>query len=145
MSSFWSSFFHQQNSRIKKLIDMDALLLSRLQVIVLDMQRDAKGFSLFTLPQVRLELRLKYTPFSLLHFTSFMIISSWSYFFAFKYFAALSFGTCTKVILMRGFFKAILRFASMAMYLVLRRAKFVKVMNEHMSSQFWVQQFVLLL
>lgn len=35
---------------------MDALFLSRLEVIVLDMQRDAKGYSLFTLPQVRLEL-----------------------------------------------------------------------------------------
>lgn len=42
-------------SRIKKLLDMDALLLSRLQVIVLDMQRDAKGYSLLTLPQVSTE------------------------------------------------------------------------------------------
>ncbi|KAJ6821305.1 protein CMSS1 [Iris pallida] len=39
-------------SRIKKLIDIDALSLSRLAVIVLDMHRDAKGYSLFTLPQV---------------------------------------------------------------------------------------------
>lgn len=42
-------------SRIKKLIDMDALLLSRLEVIVVDMQRDAKGYSLFNLPQVSTE------------------------------------------------------------------------------------------
>ncbi|CAA6667941.1 unnamed protein product [Spirodela intermedia] len=40
-------------SRIKKLMDMESLGLSRLSVIVLDMHRDAKGFSLFTLPQVR--------------------------------------------------------------------------------------------
>ncbi|XP_058093499.1 uncharacterized protein LOC131239687 [Magnolia sinica] len=39
-------------SRIKKLIDMDALGLSRLAVVVLDMHTDAKGYSLFTLPQV---------------------------------------------------------------------------------------------
>ncbi|XP_072953426.1 uncharacterized protein [Typha angustifolia] len=42
-------------SRIKKLIDMEALSLSCLQVVVLDMQKDAKAFSLFTLPQVRTE------------------------------------------------------------------------------------------
>ncbi|KAK9288880.1 hypothetical protein L1049_017346 [Liquidambar formosana] len=40
-------------SRIKKLIDMEALGISRLDVIVLDMQTDVKGYSLFTLPQVR--------------------------------------------------------------------------------------------
>ncbi|KAI3459717.1 hypothetical protein Pfo_016380 [Paulownia fortunei] len=40
-------------SRIKKLIDMEALGLSRLALIVLDMQKDVKGYSLFTLPQVR--------------------------------------------------------------------------------------------
>ncbi|KAI8005231.1 Protein CMSS1 [Camellia lanceoleosa] len=40
-------------SRIKKLIDMEALGLTRLAVIVLDMQTDVKGYSLFTLPQVR--------------------------------------------------------------------------------------------
>ncbi|KAJ4723030.1 Protein CMSS1 [Melia azedarach] len=40
-------------SRIKKLIDIEALGLSRLEVIVLDMQTDVKGYSLFTLPQVR--------------------------------------------------------------------------------------------
>ncbi|TVU13773.1 hypothetical protein EJB05_37199, partial [Eragrostis curvula] len=39
-------------SRIKKLIDMEALSLSRLKLVVLDMQRDAKSFTLFTLPQV---------------------------------------------------------------------------------------------
>ncbi|KAF9611086.1 hypothetical protein IFM89_026970 [Coptis chinensis] len=38
--------------RIKKLIDMDALGLSRLSVIVMDMHTDAKGYSLLTLPQV---------------------------------------------------------------------------------------------
>lgn len=40
-------------SRIKKLIDMEALGLSRLQVIVLDMHTDVKGYSLFSLPQIR--------------------------------------------------------------------------------------------
>ncbi|KAL1191145.1 hypothetical protein V5N11_014211 [Cardamine amara subsp. amara] len=43
-------------SRIKKLIDIEALGLSRLDMIVLDMHTDVKGFSLFTLPQVRDEL-----------------------------------------------------------------------------------------
>ncbi|KAF9597615.1 hypothetical protein IFM89_020094 [Coptis chinensis] len=38
--------------RIKKLIDMDALGLSRLSVIVMDMHTDAKGYLLLTLPQV---------------------------------------------------------------------------------------------
>ncbi|XP_010909297.2 uncharacterized protein [Elaeis guineensis] len=42
-------------SRIKKLIDMDALSLSRLAVVVLDMRRDVKGYSLLTLPQVSAE------------------------------------------------------------------------------------------
>ncbi|GAV58954.1 hypothetical protein CFOL_v3_02487 [Cephalotus follicularis] len=40
-------------SRIKKLIDIEALGLSRLAVIVLDIHRDVKGYSLLTLPQVR--------------------------------------------------------------------------------------------
>ncbi|CAL5210354.1 unnamed protein product [Lathyrus oleraceus] len=40
-------------SRIKKLIDIEALGLSRLKVLVLDIHPDVKGFSLFTLPQVR--------------------------------------------------------------------------------------------
>ncbi|KAA0044636.1 hypothetical protein IC582_017203 [Cucumis melo] len=40
-------------SRIKKLIDIEALGLSRLAVIVLDVQPDVKGYSLFSLPQVR--------------------------------------------------------------------------------------------
>ncbi|PNT04986.1 hypothetical protein POPTR_014G150100v4 [Populus trichocarpa] len=40
-------------SRVKKLIDIEALGLSRLTMIVLDMQADVKGYSLFTLPQVR--------------------------------------------------------------------------------------------
>ncbi|KAK9146095.1 hypothetical protein Sjap_005998 [Stephania japonica] len=39
-------------SRIKKLIEIDVLELSRLAVLVLDMHTDAKGYSLFTLPQV---------------------------------------------------------------------------------------------
>lgn len=39
--------------RIKKLVDMEALGLSRVAVIVLDMHTDVKGYSLFTLPQVR--------------------------------------------------------------------------------------------
>ncbi|KAF9610007.1 hypothetical protein IFM89_019647 [Coptis chinensis] len=38
--------------RIKKLIDVDALGLSRLSVIVMDMHTDAKCYSLLTLPQV---------------------------------------------------------------------------------------------
>ena len=41
------------NIRIKKLIDTEALGLSRLQVLLLDMHPDMKGYSLFTLPQVR--------------------------------------------------------------------------------------------
>ncbi|PRQ38032.1 putative P-loop containing nucleoside triphosphate hydrolase, protein Cms1 [Rosa chinensis] len=40
-------------SRIKKLIDIEALGLSRLSVIVLDVHPDVKGYSLLTLPQVR--------------------------------------------------------------------------------------------
>ncbi|KAL5196265.1 Protein CMS1 [Glycine soja] len=39
--------------RIKKLIDAEALDLSRLQVLVLDLHPDVKGYSLLTLPQVR--------------------------------------------------------------------------------------------
>jgi hypothetical protein len=39
--------------RIKKLVDIEALGLSRLDMIVIDMHPDVKGFSLFTLPQVR--------------------------------------------------------------------------------------------
>ncbi|KAK2641727.1 hypothetical protein Ddye_023490 [Dipteronia dyeriana] len=40
-------------SRIKKLIDIEALGISRLALIVLDRHVDVKGYSLFTLPQVR--------------------------------------------------------------------------------------------
>ncbi|GAU12057.1 hypothetical protein TSUD_00220 [Trifolium subterraneum] len=40
-------------SRIKKLIDIEALGLSRLKVLLLDVHPDVKGYSLFTLPQVR--------------------------------------------------------------------------------------------
>ncbi|XP_050373793.1 protein CMS1 [Argentina anserina] len=40
-------------NRIKKLIDTEALGLSRLSVIVLDVHPDVKGYSLLTLPQVR--------------------------------------------------------------------------------------------
>lgn len=41
--------------RIKKLIDIEALGLSRLAVILLDIHPDVKGYSLFTLPQVRFD------------------------------------------------------------------------------------------
>ncbi|XP_065865008.1 uncharacterized protein [Euphorbia lathyris] len=40
-------------SRVKKLIDIEALGLSRLQLLVLDIHTDVKGYSLLTLPQVR--------------------------------------------------------------------------------------------
>ncbi|XP_078432851.1 U3 containing 90S pre-ribosomal complex subunit [Wolffia australiana] len=40
-------------SRIKKLMDMESLGISRLSLVVLDMHRDAKGFNLLSLPQVR--------------------------------------------------------------------------------------------
>ncbi|GMI92934.1 hypothetical protein HRI_002962700 [Hibiscus trionum] len=40
-------------SRIKKLIDIEALGLSRLSVLLLDIRTDVKGYSLLTLPQVR--------------------------------------------------------------------------------------------
>ncbi|CAL1404622.1 unnamed protein product [Linum trigynum] len=40
-------------SRIKKLIDIEAMGLSRLKVVVLDLQQDVKGYSLLSLPQVR--------------------------------------------------------------------------------------------
>ncbi|KAK1390767.1 hypothetical protein POM88_018945 [Heracleum sosnowskyi] len=40
-------------SRIKKLIYMEVLGLSWLQVIVLDMHTDVKGYSLLSLPQIR--------------------------------------------------------------------------------------------
>ncbi|CAN0858106.1 Uncharacterized protein C3orf26 homolog [Linum grandiflorum] len=40
-------------SRLKKLIDIKAMGLSRLKVIVLDIHHDVKGYSLLTLPQVR--------------------------------------------------------------------------------------------
>ncbi|KAK8663415.1 hypothetical protein V6N13_083236 [Hibiscus sabdariffa] len=39
-------------SRIKKLIDIEALGLSRLSVLLLDIRTDVKGYSLLTLPQV---------------------------------------------------------------------------------------------
>lgn len=39
-------------SRIKKLIEIDALKLSRLSVLMLDMHKDAKGLTLFDVPQV---------------------------------------------------------------------------------------------
>lgn len=62
---FWFSsniffIFWKNNcmNRIKKLIDMEALSLKRLKLVVLDMQRDAKAFSLFTLPQVRLDTKV---------------------------------------------------------------------------------------
>ncbi|KAK7857057.1 hypothetical protein CFP56_019853 [Quercus suber] len=40
-------------ARIKKLIDIEALAFSRLAVVLLDIHPDVKGYSLFTLPQVR--------------------------------------------------------------------------------------------
>ncbi|XWS13243.1 hypothetical protein CRYUN_Cryun36dG0020800 [Craigia yunnanensis] len=40
-------------SRIKKLIDIEALGLSRLSVLLLDIHTDVKGYSLLTIPQVR--------------------------------------------------------------------------------------------
>ncbi|KAJ4847494.1 hypothetical protein Tsubulata_011387 [Turnera subulata] len=40
-------------NRLKKLIDIEALGLSRLTMILLDMHTDVKGYSLLTLPQVR--------------------------------------------------------------------------------------------
>ncbi|EFJ07629.1 hypothetical protein SELMODRAFT_448377 [Selaginella moellendorffii] len=43
-------------SRLKKLIDIGALGLSRLSLLVFDMHKDAKGLTLFTVPQVRKEL-----------------------------------------------------------------------------------------
>ncbi|KAI3795071.1 hypothetical protein L1987_37715 [Smallanthus sonchifolius] len=48
-------------SRIKKLIDMEALGLSRLSVVVLDMHTDVKGYSLFSIPQIRDEFWELYT------------------------------------------------------------------------------------
>ncbi|KAJ0702795.1 putative protein Cms1 [Helianthus annuus] len=48
-------------SRIKKLIDMEALGLSRLSVLVLDMHTDVKGYSLFSIPQIRDEFWELYT------------------------------------------------------------------------------------
>lgn len=48
-------------SRIKKLIDMEALGLSRLSVVVLDMYTDVKGYSLFSIPQIRDEFWELYT------------------------------------------------------------------------------------
>ncbi|XP_076881319.1 uncharacterized protein LOC143529393 [Bidens hawaiensis] len=48
-------------SRIKKLIDMEALGLSRLSVVVFDMHTDVKGYSLFNIPQIRDEFWELYT------------------------------------------------------------------------------------
>ncbi|PWA41518.1 P-loop containing nucleoside triphosphate hydrolase, Protein Cms1 [Artemisia annua] len=48
-------------SRIKKLIDMEALGLSRLSIVVLDMYTDVKGYSLFSIPQIRDEFWELYT------------------------------------------------------------------------------------
>lgn len=48
-------------NRIKKLIDMEALSLSRVSVVVLDMHTDVKGYSLFTMPQIRDEFWELYT------------------------------------------------------------------------------------
>lgn len=48
--------------RIKKLIDIEALGLSRLAVILLDMHPDVKGYSLLTLPQLRFDFDLWVNP-----------------------------------------------------------------------------------
>ncbi|XP_071707209.1 uncharacterized protein [Rutidosis leptorrhynchoides] len=48
-------------SRIKKLIDMEALGLSRLSIVVLDMYTDVKGYTLFNIPQIRDEFWDLYT------------------------------------------------------------------------------------
>lgn len=39
--------------RIKKLIDLEALGLSQLSVLLIDLHVDVKGYSLLTLPQLR--------------------------------------------------------------------------------------------
>lgn len=63
LSSFYLfNYFFSNLYRIKKLIDMEALGLSRLAVIVLDMHTDVKGYSLFTLPQVRFGINFPQIP-----------------------------------------------------------------------------------
>ncbi|KAJ0463410.1 putative protein Cms1 [Helianthus annuus] len=57
--------------RIKKLIDMEALGLSRLSVLVLDMHTDVKGYSLFSIPQIRLYFQLLVDEFWELYTTHF--------------------------------------------------------------------------
>lgn len=48
------------NCRLKKLIDLEALGLSRLSVLLIDLHVDVKGYSLLTLPQVRYHFGLVY-------------------------------------------------------------------------------------
>ncbi|KAI5080901.1 hypothetical protein GOP47_0004084 [Adiantum capillus-veneris] len=43
-------------NRVKKLIDIGALGLGSLEVVLLDMHEDAKGFTIFTVPQVKNDL-----------------------------------------------------------------------------------------
>ncbi|KAH7352122.1 hypothetical protein KP509_19G030700 [Ceratopteris richardii] len=43
-------------NRVKKLIDIGALGLGSLKVVIFDMQKDAKGFTIFTIPQVKEDL-----------------------------------------------------------------------------------------
>lgn len=53
IDSWFCWFSCNLNCRIKKLIDIEALGLSRLSVLLLDIHTDVKGYSLLTLPQVR--------------------------------------------------------------------------------------------
>ncbi|KAG5552294.1 hypothetical protein RHGRI_010394 [Rhododendron griersonianum] len=94
-------------SRIQKLIDVEALGLSRLAVIVLDRHTDVKGYSLFTLPQVRLFLLL---PLPLTIVLSYAI--------------EMNSGTCISATSTHGCFKLIFVSVFMAPYqLALRRRK----------------------
>ena len=78
--------------RIKKLIDVEALGLSRLQLLVLDIHPDVKGYSLFTLPQVRCASLLSLPPYhhfcepKLIHVTQ----NNWL--------AGMNSGTCSRII-----------------------------------------------
>ncbi|KAG5552303.1 hypothetical protein RHGRI_010397 [Rhododendron griersonianum] len=95
------------SERIKKLIDVEALGLSRLAVIVLDMHTDVKGYSLFTLPQVRLFLLLP-LPITI----------------ALSYAIEMNSGTCISATSTHGCFKVIFVSVFMALYqLALRQRK----------------------
>eukprot|EP00250_Pteridium_aquilinum_P035709 c984_g1_i1 orf=78-800(+) len=43
-------------NRVKKLIDIGALGLGFLEIVLLDMHEDAKGFTIFTMPQIKTDL-----------------------------------------------------------------------------------------